>query len=205
MTDEKREYWSNLIAEQEASGQTIRAFCQKQSVGDHSFHYWRKRLQKSEPVQFALLKTVASAAPLELILANGEQLRIRNGVDAATFRLVLDVVRRLIHPPASVRVYLCLSPCDMRRSSDGLHALVRDHLQLDPFAGHLYLFATSAGLPSGRNAWKRVPTRFPAESRTQGVLRSAWKTRGAAERHRSEQRYAAQAVSAHKRIKHFDL
>jgi transposase len=29
----------------------------------------------------------------------------------------------------------------MRRSFDGLHALVRDHLQLDPFAGHLYLFA----------------------------------------------------------------
>ncbi len=47
----------------------------------------------------------------------------------------------MIHPPASVRVYLCLSPCDMRRSFDGLHALVRDHLQLDPFAGHLYLFA----------------------------------------------------------------
>ena len=47
----------------------------------------------------------------------------------------------MIHPPASVRVYLCLGPCDMRRSFDGLHALVRDHLQLDPFAGHLYLFA----------------------------------------------------------------
>ena len=47
----------------------------------------------------------------------------------------------MIHPPASVRVYLCPSPCDMRRSFDGLHALVRDHLQLDPFAGHLYLFA----------------------------------------------------------------
>jgi len=43
--------------------------------------------------------------------------------------------------PASVRVYLCLTPCDMRRSFDGLHALVRDHLQLDAFAGHLYLFA----------------------------------------------------------------
>jgi transposase len=94
MTDQKREYWSNLIAEQEASGQTIRAFCQKQGVEDHSFYYWRKRLQKSEPVQFALLKTVASAAPLELILGNGEQLRIGNGVDAATFRLVLDAVRR---------------------------------------------------------------------------------------------------------------
>jgi transposase len=40
-----------------------------------------------------------------------------------------------------VRVYLCLSPCDLRRSFDGLHALVRDHLGLDAFAGHLYLFA----------------------------------------------------------------
>ena len=46
----------------------------------------------------------------------------------------------MIHLPASVRVYLCLNPCDMRRSFDGLHALVRDHLQMDAFAGHLYLF-----------------------------------------------------------------
>lgn len=46
----------------------------------------------------------------------------------------------MIHLPASVRLYLCLSPCDMRRSFDGLHALVRDHLELDAF-GHLYLFA----------------------------------------------------------------
>jgi transposase len=29
----------------------------------------------------------------------------------------------------------------MRRSFDGLHTLVRDHLELDAFAGHLYLFA----------------------------------------------------------------
>jgi transposase len=47
----------------------------------------------------------------------------------------------MIHLPASVRVYLCLKPCDMRRSFDGLHALVRDHLELDALAGHLYLFA----------------------------------------------------------------
>ena len=42
--------------------------------------------------------------------------------------------------PASVRVYLCLTACDMRRSFDGLHALVRDHLAQDAFAGHLYVF-----------------------------------------------------------------
>jgi transposase len=48
----------------------------------------------------------------------------------------------MIHLPASVRVYLCLTPCDMRKSFDGLHALVRDHLGLDPFAGHLVVFAS---------------------------------------------------------------
>ncbi|MBV9081467.1 MAG: IS66 family insertion sequence element accessory protein TnpB [Acidobacteriaceae bacterium] len=48
----------------------------------------------------------------------------------------------MIHLPASVRVYLCLATCDMRKSFDGLHALVRDHLELDPFAGHLVVFAS---------------------------------------------------------------
>ncbi|MFL6451871.1 MAG: IS66 family insertion sequence element accessory protein TnpB [Bryobacteraceae bacterium] len=46
----------------------------------------------------------------------------------------------MIHLPASVRVYLCLSPCDMRKSFDSLHALVRDHLELDAYAGHLVVF-----------------------------------------------------------------
>jgi transposase len=48
----------------------------------------------------------------------------------------------MIHLPASVRVYLCLSPCDMRKSFDSLHALVRDHLELDAYAGHLVVFAS---------------------------------------------------------------
>ena len=37
----------------------------------------------------------------------------------------------MIHLPASVRVYLCLTPRDMRKSFDSLHALVREHLELD--------------------------------------------------------------------------
>ena len=48
----------------------------------------------------------------------------------------------MIHLPASVRVYLCLTACDMRKSFDGLHALVREHLELDAFGGHLFVFAS---------------------------------------------------------------
>jgi transposase len=48
----------------------------------------------------------------------------------------------MIHLPASVRVYLCLAPCDMRKSFDSLHGLVREHLGKDAFAGHLFVFAS---------------------------------------------------------------
>ena len=48
----------------------------------------------------------------------------------------------MIHLPASVRVYLCLTACDMRKSFDGLHALVREHLELDALGGHLFVFTS---------------------------------------------------------------
>jgi hypothetical protein len=38
----------------------------------------------------------------------------------------------MIHLPASVRVYLATSPCDMRRSFDGLHALVSSLVLFGP-------------------------------------------------------------------------
>jgi hypothetical protein len=48
----------------------------------------------------------------------------------------------MIHLPASVRVYRCLTACDMRKRFDGLHARVREHLDRDAFAGHLFVFAS---------------------------------------------------------------
>jgi transposase len=48
----------------------------------------------------------------------------------------------MMHLPASVRVYLCTSACDMRKSFDGLHALVTQSMELDAFAGHMFVFAS---------------------------------------------------------------
>ena len=99
MSGTKREYWSKLISEQEASGQKARPFCRERGIGEYSFYKWRRRLQQSEPVRFALLATAPTAAPrrdpaFELVLRNGERLRISNQVDAAMLRLVLEAVRR---------------------------------------------------------------------------------------------------------------
>jgi transposase-like protein len=94
----KREYWSKLIAEHEASGQKVRPFCRERGIGEHSFYQWRKRLSENPAVRFALLEPRMASAEtptaLELVLSRGERLRISAGVDAATLRLVLDAVLR---------------------------------------------------------------------------------------------------------------
>ena len=41
---------------------------------------------------------------------------------------------------AAVRVYLAKEPADMRKSFDGLSALVAGPLALDPLSGHLFVF-----------------------------------------------------------------
>lgn len=42
--------------------------------------------------------------------------------------------------PSSVRIFICLSPADMRRSLDGLAAMTREVLHEDPLSGHLFVF-----------------------------------------------------------------
>src|SRR5205085_4050886 len=95
----KADEWTERIAAQQRSGTSVKQFCKEQGLTEYSFYAWRKRLQKKEPVRFALVEKSArrqerTAEPvLELVLAAGERLRIGPGVDIATLRTVLDVLR----------------------------------------------------------------------------------------------------------------
>jgi transposase len=46
----------------------------------------------------------------------------------------------MLNFPASVRVFFCVLPIDMRRSFDTLSKLVREHIKEDPLSGHLFVF-----------------------------------------------------------------
>jgi hypothetical protein len=89
--------WQELIRQQEQSKLSVSAFCRQQGFSDQSFYNWRKRLAADEAVRFALVDAGSSGAerfaPLELILASGDRLRIASGADAATLRAVLSVLR----------------------------------------------------------------------------------------------------------------
>jgi hypothetical protein len=95
----KADQWAERIAAQQRSGVSVKQFCTEQGLTEYSFYAWRKRLQQTGPVRFALVdrsprrQERAAEAALELVLAAGERLRISAGVDAATLRTVLDVLR----------------------------------------------------------------------------------------------------------------
>lgn len=42
--------------------------------------------------------------------------------------------------PGTVKIFLCLSPTDMRKSIDGLAGLANNVLRQDPLSGHLFVF-----------------------------------------------------------------
>lgn len=48
----------------------------------------------------------------------------------------------MFFPEGQIRVHLYGQPCDMRRSFDGLQALVRQGLSRDPTDGSLYVFVS---------------------------------------------------------------
>lgn len=47
--------------------------------------------------------------------------------------------------PLPVRIYLCTSSVDLRKSFDGLAQLVREFLTIDPLSGHLFVFRNKRG------------------------------------------------------------
>jgi hypothetical protein len=95
----KADEWAERIAAQQRSGMSVKQFCKERGLTEYSFYAWRKRLDEKGPVRFALVERSARRqertveAALELVLATGERLRIGNGVDTATLRAVLDVLR----------------------------------------------------------------------------------------------------------------
>src|SRR6202049_2165628 len=95
----KPDEWAERIAAQQRSGISVKQFCKEQGLTECSFYAWRKRLQKKQPVRFALVdrRTArpepATEAVLELVWATGERLRIGAGVNSATLRTVLAALR----------------------------------------------------------------------------------------------------------------
>jgi transposase-like protein len=46
---EAREYWNEAVRLWAASGLSVREFCGREGLAEHSFYFWRRRLQSENP------------------------------------------------------------------------------------------------------------------------------------------------------------
>jgi hypothetical protein len=99
----KQGKWEGLILDQEASGQSIAAFCRAREVSESLFYYWRKKLravalpgfvevQVAEPEWRARHSGCEPGSTIEVRLSNGRSLMVGPEFDAGHLRALLAVV-----------------------------------------------------------------------------------------------------------------
>jgi transposase len=81
----------------------------------------------------------------------------------------------MFFPEGQVRVYLYGSPCDMRRSFDGLIALSRNAMGKDPMSGHLFVFVNRRGNILKALYWDRTGFCVWSKRLEEGSFISNWK------------------------------
>jgi transposase-like protein len=84
---QREQFWREILAAWQESGQSIRAFCADRGVSEASFFAWRRTLRQRDrqappaPPKFVPLHLLADAV-LEVVLPSGVVIRVPPGADA---------------------------------------------------------------------------------------------------------------------------
>ena len=81
----------------------------------------------------------------------------------------------MFFPESGVRVWLSTQPTDMRKSYDGLSALVKNSLQEDPLSGQLFVFINRKGNQVKILYFDRSGYCLWSKRLEQGTFRHHWK------------------------------
>ena len=87
----------------------------------------------------------------------------------------------MFFPEGQVRVYLYGSPCDMRKSFNGLIALTKNAMGQDPLSGHLFVFVNRRGNYLKALYWDRSGYCIWGKLLEEGNFISNWTRVGARE------------------------
>jgi transposase-like protein len=82
--------WRELVERQRRSGESVRRFCERNSLSESSFHYWRAELARRDaaapkPAAPAFVPVrVTPATSVEVVLRSGVIVRAPAGSDIAS-------------------------------------------------------------------------------------------------------------------------
>lgn len=144
------------------SGHSARVFAEQEGVNAGTLYSWSRRLgikrsehrQRSEKATLPALLPVVVAPPgvtapspgaaLEIVFPDGAVVRVPPTFDEETLARVVRALGGHAMIPGRVSIYVATEPLDLRRSFDGLAAVVREVLRQDPLSGALFLFFNRA-------------------------------------------------------------
>ena len=90
--EDRRRYWEQRLAAQEASGLSARAWCRQAGVVYGTFSYWRRRMQSESPSASVTLIPVLDESPSPAglrIVVGGARIEVAQDFDA-------DLLRRVV-------------------------------------------------------------------------------------------------------------
>lgn len=106
----KESYWRRMVRKQASSGLKVRPWCRQQGVQEHTFHVWRRELRRRDaeetPPTFVPVHVTDAAASrgegrVEIILVDGQRVRIRGRVDRQSLADVLAVLESVGGNPSA--------------------------------------------------------------------------------------------------------
>jgi transposase len=104
--DEQRQFWRMVFETHQASGLSIKQFCQNEGISEAGFYSWRKKLAAVDERPKVAGVSAASAGfievnvpgyasvGLELVLSSGHTLRIPAGADSTLLGHVLSTLKQ---------------------------------------------------------------------------------------------------------------
>ena len=96
--------WRSLVSEQQASGQSVSAFCHERGMTSSQLFAWKKRLREAEKAKFVEVQVAPHKEPhhpgttrgrgrtIEIRLVRGCSLVVEPGFDADHLRTLLAVL-----------------------------------------------------------------------------------------------------------------
>ncbi len=149
---ENQRRWLEHLQAADQSGLTLRDYARQRGLSVKKLYSWKQDLKRRgvlpQPEARPTFVPVRFIGPnatvaVSVYLPSGVRVEVSEGVSANLLETVLACSAPTMIRPANdlPQVFLCRSPVDLRKSIDGLAALVEQTLALNPFAEHLFVFS----------------------------------------------------------------
>ena len=135
----RKEQWKQIILDREASGLSVAAWCKQNGVVQSTYFKWLHRIRLEACQSLPEIQTVTPVPFVkveshEVPQISAPQQRPAIQIHACPERVMLGDITQ------ARDIYIACGYTDMRKSIDGLAAIVQQQFQLDPFARDLFLF-----------------------------------------------------------------